>query len=84
MLSVAPLAPIPISKAAKARSMPIRVIRLAISEGSLPAYRISGRLRVRLVDLDAWVDRLRVGAEGIRDRIHEGRADLPKGRGDAA
>lgn len=42
-------------------------IRAAINEQKLPAFRVGRSIRIKVADLDAWVDRLvRVGSEDDR------------------
>jgi excisionase family DNA binding protein len=43
-----------------------KAVRRAIERGDLPASKLCGRIRVRAEDLDAWIDRNRIGASAPR------------------
>jgi hypothetical protein len=60
-----PDAALPITEAARIRRIPPRRIRTAIFKGELPAYQI-GVLRVRLRELDAWIDSRRYPSSSER------------------
>lgn len=41
-------------------------IRRAVADGSLPAYRVGNRYRVRVTDLEAWIDAARIDPKAAR------------------
>jgi excisionase family DNA binding protein len=51
---------VPVREAARCRGLYARRLWMAIRDGSLPAYQIGGWLRVRLADVDAWIETRRV------------------------
>ena len=51
---------IPVREAARSRGVYVRRLWTAIREGELPAYRIGSWLRVRLADVDTWIETRRV------------------------
>ena len=51
---------IPVREAARLWGLSDRRLWLAIREGALPAYQIGGWLRVRLTDVDCWIESMRV------------------------
>ena len=51
---------IPVRQAARLRGLYARRLWVAIREGALPAYQIGGWLRVRLTDVDCWIESMRV------------------------
>jgi len=54
---------IPVRKAARLRGLSDRRLWLAIREGALPAYQIGGWLRVRLTDVDRWIESMRINPD---------------------
>jgi len=50
-------------RAARARNLGVRQIRRAVRAGELPVYSIGGWPRVRLADVDEWIESRRRGGE---------------------
>ncbi|GAF85910.1 unnamed protein product [marine sediment metagenome] len=50
---------IPVREAARLRGIYARRLWAAIQDGALPAYKIGGWLRVRLADVDDWIESTR-------------------------
>jgi len=51
---------VPVRKAARLRGLYAGRLWTAIRDGSLPAYQIGGWLRVRLADVDTWIEAHRI------------------------
>lgn len=47
---------------ANAHGLSVKTVRRRIADGTLPAYRIGGRIRVREADLDRLAQRIPAGA----------------------
>jgi excisionase family DNA binding protein len=50
----------------------ISTVRRLVRDGLLPAYRVGGRLRFRLHEVEAYVDAQRVSVDsaGLTEKIH--------------
>ena len=57
---------LPVAQAAKARGLPPRRVRSAIRNGELRAFVIGSWWRVRLRDLDNWIENHRYKPKGER------------------
>jgi hypothetical protein len=68
---------LPISIAARERSLHPKRLRAAIRSGSLPAFQVGAWLRVKLRDVDAWLNGQRYQAPGKGPRgPHDHEASL--------
>ena len=56
-----------VTKVAEATGLSSNAVYRAIAAGELRASKLRGRLRVQLVDLDAWIDSNVVCARGADD-----------------
>ena len=56
-----------VRQAAVLRGVYVRRLWAAIRDGSLPAYQIGGWLRVRLADVDEWIETMRLSTEDATD-----------------
>ena len=54
-------------------SVSISTVRRIVREGLLPAYRVGGRLRFKLHEVDAYVDAQRIDAG--HERLEQARAE---------
>lgn len=54
-------------------SVSISTVRRIVREGLLPAYRVGGRLRFKLHEVDAYVDAQRIDAG--QERLEQARAE---------
>jgi excisionase family DNA binding protein len=61
-----------VPRAAALRGIGIRQLRAAIATGEVRAYQIGGWPRVRLADVDSWIESKRVAAtDHARARVEE-------------
>lgn len=54
-------------------SVSISTVRRIVREGLLPAYRVGGRLRFKLYEVDAYVNAQRIDAG--QERLEQARAE---------
>lgn len=69
-----------VREAARRRGVYVRRLWAAIRSGELPAYQIGGWLRVRLSDVDRWIEGFRVTSPGAGGDQERAAGDVRSGR----